>query len=237
MVRVGAGAVVPHLPRHHGRRDQPAAVRPARGRGRAGGRLPHRVLVDEVRDVLPGRVHQHDHGLRAGHHAVPGRLAGALAAVPVVGREQRLVAGPVVPDQGVHLPVRLRLAARHAAAGALRPADGARLEVPHPGLHRLDPAGRHRARLAARLPQQGPLRGPRPGHRADPGPDHDVGQRRPAAGRALRGPGGDWRRGDRPGEAGTIEPATGFPVPPLDLPHYHGVGIDNQTSSKEVTGA
>jgi len=33
--------------------------------------------------------------------------------------------------------------------------------------------------------------------------------------------------------------ATAFPVPPLDLPHYHGVGIDNQTqaSSKEVTGA
>jgi NADH-quinone oxidoreductase subunit H len=39
-------------------------------------------------------------------------------------------------------------------------------------------------------------------------------------------------------EAGrVIEPATGFPVPPMDLPHYHGVGIDNQTSSKEVTGA
>jgi hypothetical protein len=33
--------------------------------------------------------------------------------------------------------------------------------------------------------------------------------------------------------------ATAFPVPPIDLPHYHGVGIDNQTqaSSKEVTGA
>jgi NADH-quinone oxidoreductase subunit H len=40
-------------------------------------------------------------------------------------------------------------------------------------------------------------------------------------------------------EAGTTEPGTGFPVPPLDLPHYHGVGIDNQiqASSKEVTGA
>jgi NADH-quinone oxidoreductase subunit H len=40
-------------------------------------------------------------------------------------------------------------------------------------------------------------------------------------------------------EAGTTEPATGFPVPPLDLPHYHGVGVsgDNETSSKEVTGA
>jgi NADH-quinone oxidoreductase subunit H len=38
-------------------------------------------------------------------------------------------------------------------------------------------------------------------------------------------------------EAGTTEPVTGFPVPPMDLPHYHGVGLDNQTSSKEVTGA
>ena len=40
-------------------------------------------------------------------------------------------------------------------------------------------------------------------------------------------------------EAGTTGPATGFPVPPLDLPHYHGVGAsdDNETSSKEVTGA
>ena len=31
--------------------------------------------------------------------------------------------------------------------------------------------------------------------------------------------------------------ATAFPVPPLDLPHYHGVAIDNQTSTREVAGA
>jgi NADH-quinone oxidoreductase subunit H len=31
--------------------------------------------------------------------------------------------------------------------------------------------------------------------------------------------------------------ATAFPVPPLDLPHYHGVAIDNETSTREVTGA
>ncbi len=31
--------------------------------------------------------------------------------------------------------------------------------------------------------------------------------------------------------------ATAFPVPPLDLPHYHGVGTGNETSSREVTGA
>ena len=82
-----------------------------------------------------------------------------VADLAVVGREQRLVAGAVVPDQGLPAAVRLRLAARHAAAGPLRPADGDRLEVPHPGLDRLDPAGRHGARLAARQPQHGPLRG------------------------------------------------------------------------------
>ena len=42
--------------------------------------------------------------------------------------------------------------------------------------------------------------------------------------------------------------ASAFPVPPLDLPHYHGVGLDagvgieagtspSGTSPKEVTGA
>ncbi|HJX99310.1 MAG TPA: hypothetical protein VJ351_00720, partial [Streptosporangiaceae bacterium] len=38
-------------------------------------------------------------------------------------------------------------------------------------------------------------------------------------------------------EAGTILPGTGFPVPPLDLPHYHGIDLDNETSTREVTGA
>ena len=73
VVRVAAADLVRDLPGHDGRRDQPAAVRPARGRGRAGGRVPHRVLVDEVRAVLPGRVHQHGHGLRAGDDPVPRR--------------------------------------------------------------------------------------------------------------------------------------------------------------------
>ena len=31
--------------------------------------------------------------------------------------------------------------------------------------------------------------------------------------------------GRRGGRAGLTAPATGFPVPPLDLPHYHGVGV------------
>jgi hypothetical protein len=43
-------------------------------------------------------------------------------------------------------------------------------------------------------------------------------------------------------EAGQDVPmGTGsFPVPPLDLPHYHGIGLDDQTnhtSTREVTGA
>ena len=65
------------------RRDQPGAVRPARGRERAGRRLPHRVLVAEVRAVLPRRVHQHGHRLGAGHDAVPRRLAGAVADLAI----------------------------------------------------------------------------------------------------------------------------------------------------------
>ena len=31
--------------------------------------------------------------------------------------------------------------------------------------------------------------------------------------------------------------ASSFPVPPLDLPHYHGIDVDNETSTREVTGA
>ncbi len=72
-------AVVHHLRHRDGGRDQPRAVRPPRGRGRARRRLPHRVLLAEVRPVLPGRVHQHGHRLGAGDHAVPRRLAGPLA--------------------------------------------------------------------------------------------------------------------------------------------------------------
>ena len=79
LVRDPAAALVRDLPDHDGRRDQPAPVRPARGRGRAGRRVPHRVLLAQVRAVLPGRVHQHDHRVRAGDHAVPRRLAGAVA--------------------------------------------------------------------------------------------------------------------------------------------------------------
>jgi NADH-quinone oxidoreductase subunit H len=39
------------------------------------------------------------------------------------------------------------------------------------------------------------------------------------------------------GQAVAIGTDTQFPVPPLDLPHYHGIGIDDDTSTREVTGA
>src|SRR4029079_5246398 len=65
------------------------------------------------------------------------------------GAHNRLWAVLWLPVPAVHLLVLLHLAARHAAAGQVRPADGDRVEVPHPGLHRLDPAGCHGARLAA----------------------------------------------------------------------------------------
>ncbi|HME64170.1 MAG TPA: NADH-quinone oxidoreductase subunit NuoH, partial [Streptosporangiaceae bacterium] len=40
-------------------------------------------------------------------------------------------------------------------------------------------------------------------------------------------------------EAGRDVPmgTSSFPVPPLDLPHYHGIDLDNETSTREVTGA
>ena len=88
----------------------------------------------KLRDVLARRVHQHDHGVGAGHHAVLGRLARAVAAEHVGRRQQRLVAGAVVHRQGVGLPVLLHLAAGHPAAAALRPVHGAGLEAADPGV-------------------------------------------------------------------------------------------------------
>ena len=92
-----ADRLVRHLRDLGRRRDQPRAVRPGRGRVRARRRLPHRVLVVQVRDVLPGRVHQHGHRLGARHDAVPRRLARPGADLAVARRELRLV-----PDDLVH---------------------------------------------------------------------------------------------------------------------------------------
>ena len=134
--------LVLHLRRRGRGRDQPRAVRPARGRVRTRRRFPHRVLVVQVRDVLPRRVHQHGHRLGAGDDAVPRRMAGAVAVVAVARRQLRVVAVPVVRRQGRAVHLRVRLAARHAAATALRPVHALRLEDPHPDQPRLD-HGRH----------------------------------------------------------------------------------------------
>ena len=137
------------------RRDQPGAVRPARGRERTGRRLPHRVLVAEVRAVLPGRVRQHGHRLRAGRDAVPGRLAGAVADLDLERRKHRLVAAAVVLPQGRRRAVRVHLAARHPAPAALRPVHALRLEGAGADGAGLDPRGRHDAhRLPGGRPEQ-----------------------------------------------------------------------------------
>ena len=80
--RAGSGTgtrrAVPGLRRLLGRRHrrgQPHALRPAGGGDRAGGRLPHRVLLDALRPPPDGGVRQHDHRRRARHEPVPRRLA------------------------------------------------------------------------------------------------------------------------------------------------------------------
>ncbi len=66
------------------------------------------------------------------------------------GRQRGLRAGDLVLRQGADLHLLLHLAARVAAPDALRPVHGARVEVPHPDLARLDHRGRHDPRDLAR---------------------------------------------------------------------------------------
>ena len=95
------------------------------GRGRAGRRLPHRVLLDALRHVLHGRVHEHDHRVGPGHHAVPRRLARSVPVQPGARTGSGLVGPVVVRAQGPVLPVPVRLAAGDPAAPALRPVHAA----------------------------------------------------------------------------------------------------------------
>ena len=70
--------------------------------------------------------------------------------------------------------------------------------------------------LAERHPLDRRLRVGGAGHRADPATGHVLGQRGPAARRRARAGAAashGWRA------TALVE---GFPVPPLDLPHYHG---------------
>ena len=71
-----------HLPGRRLRRDQPAAVRPRRGRRRAGRRLQHRVRRRPLRRLLRGRVPERDRRLGDHRDAVPRRLAAAVRIDP-----------------------------------------------------------------------------------------------------------------------------------------------------------
>ena len=120
--------------------------------------------------------------------------------------------------------VLVHLAARLAAADPLRPADEARLEGPHPGRAGLDAADRHHrgsgaARAAARRSTWWPAasssscsRWPGAGTSAARAGRPAEARRGGGRGRAECGRGGEDRR-------------RAFPVPPLDLPHYHGIGV------------
>ena len=124
---------VRRLPDLHGqrlRRDQPRAVRPARGRVRAGAGLQHRVRRRALRLLLLRRVPEHHRDLGDRHHDVPGRLAAALR--PRRAGLDRPAGGD---RQDVHLRGPLHLGAGHAAAAALRPADELRLEGAAPAGH------------------------------------------------------------------------------------------------------
>ena len=68
-------------PGHHRRagRDQPRALRSARGGAGADRRVPHRVQRHAVRPVLPGRIRQHDRHLVGGDDALSGWLPAAVS--------------------------------------------------------------------------------------------------------------------------------------------------------------
>ena len=208
VVRPDPDAVVRHLRHRDDRRDQPRPLRPPRGRGRAGRRLPHRVLQPQVRAVLPGRVHQPRDRLGHRHHAVPRRLGRSVGHRERVGRRQhRLLAAAVVLQQDVHLHLPVRLAARLAAPHALRPVHGARLEGPDPGLAGLDRRRRHHPRHLARGGERHQPLLPRGRDRRAARPDRRADVRRRAA-----------RTTSEPVEV-SQEPhdafAGGFPVPPM----------------------
>ena len=122
------------------------------------GRLRHRVLVDPLRPVLPGRVHEHHH--HVGHHGDP-LLRWPGRPDPHIPRTVLAVAHPVVPGQDHRLPLRVRLAAGGTAPPPLRPADGPRVEAADPAVVGL---AAHRGRLRGRR-----MVGARPGRRGGGG--------------------------------------------------------------------
>ena len=136
--RQGLGRVRPAdrvlaLPGQRLRRDQPAAVRPARVGAGAGRRLSHRVFGHEVRHVLPGRIPARDHRELPDGHPVLRRLGPSLRPrsepdrVRQRGAQGDRAAGQGRPDDPLH-----HVGAVDPAAVPLRPAHGPGLEVAHP---------------------------------------------------------------------------------------------------------
>ena len=78
--------VVRDFPDRLVRGNQPAAVRPAGIRAGTGGRLQHRVQLDEIRAVLHGGIRQHDRRLGHDGDFVSGRLDAALRRLEPDGR-------------------------------------------------------------------------------------------------------------------------------------------------------
>ena len=75
---------------------QPAALRRRRGRVRAGRWVPHRVLVDPLRPLLPGRVHEHHHDVGDHGDAVLRRPRGSQ---PLRRHGTWFMPDRLVPDQ------------------------------------------------------------------------------------------------------------------------------------------
>src|SRR6188474_3447270 len=132
MVRLPPADRVRALLHRRAGRDQPGAVRPARGGTRADRRVPHRVQRDAVRAVLPRRIRQHDRRLVGCDDAVSGRVAAAVPQrrLAVVSRHHPELG--LVPPEVVLLPLCLHLGARDAASLSVRPADAPRLEGADP---------------------------------------------------------------------------------------------------------
>ncbi len=104
--------------------DESQPVRPARNGKRAGLRLPDRVWRHQVRPLLHGRIHQHDHHQRHHGDALLRRLPAALGLLGDV-----IWLGPFCPRrQGHHPALPLHLGARQRRA-LRRPAHAVQLEV------------------------------------------------------------------------------------------------------------
>ena len=80
VVRLPAAARLLDLHVRGRRGDQPRAVRLSRSGAGARRRLPHRVQLDELRDVLPRRIREHGHRLGGGDQPVSRRLARSVPA-------------------------------------------------------------------------------------------------------------------------------------------------------------